>query len=76
MKVPDFASLDPPGQPGETVSWCPLCGEVIYRLAADDQRAPLEQALAEEEVARDHMLVRHELEPEVAVAALMQAVAQ
>lgn len=76
MKVPDFASLDPPGQPGETISWCPMCGDVIYRRPADDLRTLFAVVLAEEEAARDHMLVRHELEPEVAVAALMEAVAQ
>lgn len=73
MRTPDWATLDPPGQPGETVSWCPLCGDVIYRRAASDQRTPLNVALAEEEAARDHMLVRHDLDPETAVAKVKEA---
>jgi len=74
MITPDFATLDPPAVPGETISWCPMCGDVIYRRPGDDARPPLEQALAEEEVARDHMLVRHDLNPRQAVAMVMEAV--
>jgi hypothetical protein len=53
MKVPDFASLDPPGQPGETISWCPMCGDVIYRRPADDLRTLFAVVLAE---GRPHVI--------------------
>ena len=73
MITPDWANLDPPGQPNEVISWCPLCGEVLYRRAPADVRTPLEVALAEEEAARDHMLMRHDLDPTAAVAKLKEA---
>jgi hypothetical protein len=72
VKSPDFASLDPPAVPGETIAWCPICGEVVNRRPKE---IPPFTDLEEANAAL-HMLLAHDMTPDVAVAALMEAVRQ
>lgn len=72
VKTPDFANLDPPAQPGESIAWCPLCGKVINRIPQGEFSG---DAYFEAR-AQEHMLMAHDLEGEWAYAKLLEAVKQ
>ena len=72
----NYATLDPPGQPGETIMWCPLCGNVISRRSPGDLRPPLAVAILEEAYATDHMRDAHHLTAEDAVKVLSEVMSR